>query len=78
MTKNQTYSITESDPLSACALVEAVQTCRRDRWDIETRTLSRLTADRDTFQFEANLIALENGKEVFRRKWEEAIARDHL
>ena len=70
------HSIVEGDPLSARSETRRVDTWRKDGIEIEIRTSQNLTADRTDFHFHAELEALENGKPVFSRTWNETIPRD--
>ncbi|MFN4204629.1 MAG: CocE/NonD family hydrolase [Tabrizicola sp.] len=72
------YLITEGDPLSAAmeTAYRVVQTRPDGVFSHESR--SRMTCDESHFHIWAETVILENGTEIARRDWTEAIPRDHI
>jgi predicted acyl esterase len=72
------HEITEGDPLSARTLTDyRVEVTRADTV-IEHHSTGVLSCDATQFRVEMELVIREGGAEVFRRRWDERIARDHL
>jgi len=67
--------IHENDPLSARLDVEWAWGFRLGDWRVETQTSGTVTCDAATFNVVSNIVALDNGKEMFRRNWAETISR---
>lgn len=72
----QSYSIGESDSLSARAEIAAHALLRRANWTPELRGSVEFHATKDAFIITARLTANEAGKKVFSRAWEETVPRD--
>ena len=70
------FTIRPEDPLSARAEVAWTVTLARGDWKVETRTRTRLTATRDTFELVATLEAFEGDAPVHEQRWERSIPRD--
>ena len=70
------FIIRPDDPLSARAEVSWTVRLARGEWRVETRTHTRLTATRDTFELVATLEAFEGDQPVHRERWARAIPRD--
>ena len=70
------YTIRPDDPLSARAEVAWTVRLERGDWQVETRTLTVLSATREDFRVAATLEALEGDAPVFSRSWDRAIPRD--
>jgi predicted acyl esterase len=70
------YAITDGDPLSAtCETGYRVEIARPDA-TIRHESRGRLTCDATHFRVEAEVVLSEDGREVFRRAWDERIPRD--
>jgi hypothetical protein len=67
--------IHENDPLSARLEVEWAWGFRLGDWRVETQTSGTVTCDAETFNVVSNIVAVDNGKEIFRRNWLETISR---
>ena len=72
------YTITEGDPLSADISTHYRVTQTRADGVFTHESTSRMTCDATHFHVQAEIILTENGTEIFRRNWQEAIPRDHL
>jgi putative CocE/NonD family hydrolase len=72
----ETYGICDRDPLSAWAKCEWSTEVGRGDWRVTTESWSAMRSDAQCFHLEAELVALENGTEVYRNRWERAIPRD--
>ena len=77
------WTIHPADPLCASAEIVWHQALARDDlpagpWRIETEARVRMTATEGDLRMTARLIARESGVEVFRRDWDERIARHWL
>ncbi|MEX2200600.1 MAG: CocE/NonD family hydrolase [Dongiaceae bacterium] len=73
---NCEYSITDDDPLSARATWNWHSIRRRDGWNIEIRSQTRLAASAGEFMIDTDVEAIENGKRFFQKSWKERIPRD--
>jgi putative CocE/NonD family hydrolase len=73
---SQVYRIGETDPTSARGELSAHALLRRGGWSAELRARVEMRASAEAFHVAARLAALENGEEIFRREWDEAIPRD--
>jgi hypothetical protein len=69
------YSIAGADPNSARGEVRTIRTMRRGDWGVETTTSTLLSCTDDRFVIDAELVALENGRETHRQVWHEEIPR---
>lgn len=74
----ETYGIGQSDPLSAWARTHWTAEVGRGAWRIRTESTSAMQTDTKAFHLEAELVAFEGDREVFRRRWERSIPRDHV
>jgi predicted acyl esterase len=72
------FSISESDPLSACAEYEWEWEYGRGNWQTKTHTYTKITSDLNHFYLYAVLIAWEDNKQVFKKVWDEQFKRDHF
>ncbi|MDC1450727.1 hypothetical protein N8477_08165 [Candidatus Thioglobus sp.] len=72
------FSISESDPLSACAEYEWEWEYGRGNWQTKTHTYTKITSDLNHFYLHAVLIAWEDNKQVFKKVWDEQFKRDHF
>jgi uncharacterized protein len=70
------YSAVGDDPTSARGEVVTERTLARDDWKIASLTTTVLSTTATHFVVDAELVASENGREVFRREWHEEIPRD--
>ncbi|QYK40913.1 MAG: CocE/NonD family hydrolase [Paracoccaceae bacterium] len=69
------WTIRPDDPLSARATIDWHQHHARGAWEITTEARVAMTATAEAFRMTATLIAREGGIEVFRRDWDESVAR---
>jgi hypothetical protein len=69
------YSITGVDPTSARGEVRTIRTMRRDAWEVETTTSTVLSCTGGHFIIDAESVAFENRREVYRQSWHEEIPR---
>ncbi len=74
----ENYSVTGDDLDSVEGNVIWEKNLKREGWDIETRTETRLTSTKTHFKVYAILDAFENGERVYARTWNESIPRDHV
>ena len=72
------YEITEGDPLSAEMSSRYVVVQTRADGVFTHDSTSRMTCDFTHFHVQAEVVITENGHEIHRRTWNEAIARDHI
>ncbi|MEU8616618.1 CocE/NonD family hydrolase [Streptomyces sp. NPDC048623] len=73
----ETYTIDESDPLSARTRSEWTIRLHRPEsaWDVRIETRSEISCDADTFLTSDEVICTEGGEVVFHHTWEERIPR---
>lgn len=73
----ETYTITEKDPLSARAHSEwSIRLHRPEQaWDTTVRTRSDITCDAEHFFVSDEAICTEGGEVVFHRTWEQRVPR---
>ncbi|MGW2519482.1 CocE/NonD family hydrolase [Streptomyces sp. NPDC001617] len=73
----ETYTIRESDPLSARTRSDWSIRLHRPNaaWDTTIRTRSEITCDRESFFTSNEVICTEGGEVVFHRTWEKRIPR---
>lgn len=74
-TAHEVYRIRDDDPLSARMETRWTDGMSRDGWSIRTETTTTMTGDETDFRIEAELVAYEGAREVFRRVWDENITR---
>ena len=72
------WSIKPDDPLSAQGEIHWLQTTARDNWVIKTEAIATMHCDRDFFYLRASLQAWENGELVFKRGYDDQIARQYV
>jgi putative CocE/NonD family hydrolase len=72
------HEITDGDPLSARTVTDYRVEVARSDTVIEHHSVGVLSCDATHFRVEMDLVIRERGEEVFRRRWDERIARDHL
>jgi len=72
------YSFVGEDFDSVGGEVRAVRRLCRGGWDVETRTRTVMTSDREYFHVHAELDAFENGRRVHSRNWLRRIPRKLL
>ncbi len=70
------FHVEEDDPLSAVAELRRTATMARGQWLVRIETQMRLSCTRDVFRLQASLRAFEGAREVCRRDWDRAIARE--
>ncbi len=69
------FRIREDDPLSAHAEIRQRTLLRRREWSVRVETHTQLSATREAFRVQAELIAYENNERFFSRSWDESIPR---
>ncbi|MDP5008643.1 MAG: peptidase S15, partial [Glaciimonas sp.] len=72
---DEKYSILPKDPLSASSEQRWIYKAGRGEWNVEVKSVLKLTADADKFIIEAEQTAWENGKQVHHQVWVEEVAR---
>jgi uncharacterized protein len=70
------YSAVGDDPTSARGEVVTERRLAREDWEIASLTSTVLSATATHFVVDAEVVASEDGREVFRHKWHEEIPRD--
>jgi uncharacterized protein len=70
------YTAVGDDPTSVQGEVVTERTMARENWNIHSFTKTVLSSTPHHFLLEAELVASEDGQEVFRRTWREKIPRD--
>jgi hypothetical protein len=75
--KEETYVVTDGDPLSARASATIRQSLAREGWSIETRARTTLHATASEFHFTAEIDAFENGIRVHSANERHVVPRDH-
>jgi uncharacterized protein len=73
---NCEYTIQEDDPLSANATWNWHSIRRREGWNVEIRSTTRLAATAGEFMIDTDVEAFEDDALFFRRSWRERIPRD--
>lgn len=74
--QDETFSIHPDDPNSAFGNCKWRKSYAREGWKAEVETECSVRAQPEFWDIHATLIARENGTEIFRRDYEEAIPRD--
>lgn len=72
------WTIDPSDPLSAHGETHWTQTLSRNDWAIRTETFTTMRSDGQNFQLTGRIEAYEGDKLVFKRDFDEIIARGHI
>ncbi len=72
------FTIREGDPLSAQAELLHKTVARREGWSTSVETWVKLSASKEEFWLQAELIALHGGDRIFSRSWDSRIPRDHV
>jgi uncharacterized protein len=67
-----------AEPLSARAEITWEQRLSRGDWRVKTRAETMMTATATHLRMQATLTAWEGGSVVFRRDWDEEVARDFV
>ena len=70
------YSAIGDDPTSARGEVVTERRLAREGWEVASLTSTVLSATATHFVVDAEVVASEDGSEVFRRRWHEEIPRD--
>jgi uncharacterized protein len=73
---DRTVSITEGDPNSSNWRVQSSTHIQRGDWDTTVVAAAELTSTADQFRLRESIKAIEGGKTVFERSWDNSIARD--
>jgi hypothetical protein len=73
---DRTVSITEGDPNSSIWRVQSSTHIQRGDWDTTVVAAAELTSTADQFRLRESIEALEGGKSIFERSWDNTIARD--
>jgi putative CocE/NonD family hydrolase len=74
----QRLAVHARDPLAARAETEHVSLVRRGSWEVRARSRTRVSADREHFRVEAELVAHEGDSEVCVRRWDERVPRQGI
>ena len=74
-TLREVWSIHPDDPAEAEAVILWTQKLGRGTWQVETEVRARMWCDAEHLHFDAELFAREGDEEVFRRHWQESVAR---
>jgi hypothetical protein len=69
------FEISDTDVHSATADYQFSKRYKRDGWDVETFGKMTMTCDQDAFFLRGEVRALEDGKEICCRRWDERIPR---
>ncbi|AEK62745.1 CocE/NonD family hydrolase [Collimonas fungivorans] len=72
---DEEYSILPQDPLSASSEQRWLYKAGRGDWQVEVKSVLRLTADAEHFLVEAEQTAWENGRQVHHQDWRELVRR---
>lgn len=72
---DEKYSMLPNDPLSASSEQRWTYKAGRGEWQVEVKSVLRLTADVEKFMIEAVQTAWENGEQVHRQAWNEEVPR---
>ena len=70
------WTIDENDPLSARAECSRTVTIDRDGWHVRVESRSTLTSTVTAFEVEDEVVAFDDGRELFRRTTRSEIPRD--
>ena len=73
-----TYRIVDGDPLSAEVEVRCASALGRGDWQTLVETTSRMTSTATEFLVTQELRAYEADAEVYRRRWDIKLPRDHV
>lgn len=76
--QNEVWAITEGDPTSATGRSDWVCEVSRPGWTTRTETFAALACTPDTWILTGEIVAFENGAEVFRKPYEHRIPRDFM
>jgi uncharacterized protein len=69
-------TIRDDDPLSARYVITQSYDMGRDGWRTSVRTRAEMRSDRENFYLAGEVVALEDGRQVAKRTWNETIPRD--
>lgn len=72
------WSIKEAEPLSAFNQCDWELTLGRGSWQVKLLTHSTMRADEENFFLVNEIEAFEGEKQIFKRRWENAIPRDFV
>lgn len=72
---DEKYSMLPHDPLSASSEQRWTYKAGRGEWQVEVKSVLRLTADAEKFMIEAEQTAWENGEQVHHQIWQEEVLR---
>lgn len=72
------WVIHPDDPLSARGHTHWTEETGRGDWQVRTETFAEMWSDAQSFFLEAEIVAYEGDREVYRRKVSENVSRDHL
>ena len=73
-----TYSIVESEPLSAQVRCDWVIGLARGDWRTRIETTSVMTSDAESFLLTDSIDAYEGEERVFAKRWSRTLPRDHI
>lgn len=74
----ENYSVREDDLNSVTGHTTSTKKLVREGWEIETKTTTYLTSDKENFYIHAQLDAYENKERVFSKNFRETIKRDKV
>ena len=74
----ENYSVREDDLNSVTGHTTSTKQLIREGWEIETKTTTYLTSDKENFYIHAQLDAFENTERVFSKNFKETIRRDKV
>ena len=74
----ENYSVRSDDLNSVTGRTTSTKKLMRKGWDIETKTTTYLTSDKDNFFVHAQVDAFENSERVFSKNFMEKIKRDKV
>ncbi len=72
------WTVHPDDPLSAEVAIRWNQSHARGDWSVRTEATARMTASATALRMQATLTAWEGEDEVFRRDWDETVARQFV
>jgi hypothetical protein len=74
----ENYSVKDDDLNSVTGHTTSTKQLIREGWEIETKTTTYLTSDKEHFYIHAQLDAFENTERVFSKNFKETIRRDKV
>jgi putative CocE/NonD family hydrolase len=77
-TNHTVYSIVEGDPLSPEVSFRATTGIARGDWSGRAEVTATMRSDAEAFHVTSELTAYEDDEQVFARRWEHRVPRDHV